>query len=71
VPGKFKLFKAELEQLGLLAIRLIMHCVVLLLILLFVLTAAWIHQWFQRSYSELERQKAGTRALSIHQPESH
>ena len=62
--GKFESFKVEFEQLGLFAIRLIIHCLVLLLILLFVLAAAWIHHWFHRSYSELERQKTETRALS-------
>jgi hypothetical protein len=70
MPGKFDSFKAELQQLGLFVTKLIIHCFVLLLILLFVLAVAWIHLWFQRSYSELERQKPGITELSVHKPVS-
>lgn len=63
--GKFESFKAELKQLGLFAIRLIIHSLVLLLILLFVLAADWMHQWFHQSLSELEKQKAGARTKTL------
>ena len=66
MPGTFESFKSEVKQLGLFALRLIIHCVLMLVILLFVLVASWMHQWFRRSYYEFEAPESRISIQSDH-----
>ena len=55
MASQFESLKQDVEHLCVLALKLIIHCIVLAAILLFVLIALWIHQWFLRSYRQLDK----------------
>ncbi len=54
MPSQFESLKQDVEHLCVLALKMVIHWITLAAILLFVLLAVWIHQWFRRVYHQLD-----------------
>ena len=54
MPSQFDSFKQEVKQLSVIALKLIIHSIVLAAILLFAFVVLWVHQWFLRLYRQLD-----------------
>ncbi len=65
MPSQFESFKQEVKQFCVIALRLIVHCIVLAAIVLFVFVVLWVHQWFLRLYRQLDEPAVQTERTEI------
>jgi hypothetical protein len=65
MPSQFESLKQEVEQLCVMALKLIIHCILLAAILLFVFVVLWVHQWFLRLYRQLDEPAIKTERVEM------
>lgn len=66
MQSQFESLKQDVEHLCVLALRLVIHGLLLAAVLLFVLLAVWIHQWFRRAYHRLDEPQIKTQKVEPH-----
>jgi len=65
MPNQIESLKQEVEQLCVIALKLIIHGILLAAILLFVLVVLWVHQWFLRHYRQLDEPAGRTEKVEM------
>ena len=70
MPSQFDSFKQEVKQLSVIALKLIIHSIVLAAILLFAFVVLWVHQWFLRLYRQLDEPVVQTERTEMLRPGS-
>lgn len=70
MPSQFDSFKQEVKQLSVIALKLIIHSIVLAAIILFAFVVLWVHQWFLRLYRQLDEPVVQTERTEMLRPGS-